>query len=100
MRSDNHGGTRPPCKGKSANPDRFISILFYSATRKTHLPGNVEKSTPRIAYHVLGHGHRSAPAHHATFDDRGTPRHDRRRYPIGDRQPQFHALAPPRQTKE
>src|ERR1700682_2148038 len=30
MRSDNHGGTRPPCKGKSANPDRFISHIFYS----------------------------------------------------------------------
>jgi uncharacterized membrane protein (DUF2068 family) len=24
MRAANHGGTRPPCSGKSANPERFI----------------------------------------------------------------------------
>src|ERR1700674_1208807 len=36
MRSDSHGGTRPPCKGKSANPDRFISTLFYSPDTKVH----------------------------------------------------------------
>jgi hypothetical protein len=36
MRSDNHDGTRPPCKGKSANPDRFISDLFYSPRLKVY----------------------------------------------------------------
>src|ERR1700692_4131058 len=36
MRSDNHGGTRPPCKGKSANPDRFISDSFYSPKLKAY----------------------------------------------------------------
>jgi ArsR family transcriptional regulator len=34
MRSDNHGGTRPSCKGKSANPDRFISNIFCSPKLK------------------------------------------------------------------
>jgi hypothetical protein len=27
MRSASQGGTRPPCKGKSADPERFMYLL-------------------------------------------------------------------------
>src|SRR5215831_2070405 len=48
MRVASHAGTRPPCRGRSATPDRFI-LLLYSSSGWSHQPHEIKARSPATA---------------------------------------------------
>src|SRR5678815_1597825 len=49
MRVASHGGTRPPCSGRSATPERFTGSLSLWIARKYRSPGTAVAPPDRMA---------------------------------------------------